>query len=78
MRILTSLLFTLLLVFSANAQVSPDFVSPSDGDGPFDRLVIRGAIMIEGSGAPPTGPVDIVIENDRIVEFEMSDTQASH
>lgn len=51
------------------AQDTSDFQNGSDGDGPFDRLVIRGAIMIEGSGAPPRGPVDIVIENDRITEI---------
>ena len=41
----------------------------SDGDGPYNRLIIRGATMIEGSGAPPVGPVDIVIENDRITQI---------
>jgi len=37
-----------------------------EGEGPFDRLLIRGATVIEGSGAPPAGPVDIVIEGNRI------------
>jgi imidazolonepropionase-like amidohydrolase len=37
-----------------------------EGRGPFKTLVIRGAIVIDGSGAPPVGPVDIVIENNRI------------
>jgi imidazolonepropionase-like amidohydrolase len=37
-----------------------------EGRGPFKTLVIRGAILIDGSGAPPVGPVDIVIENNRI------------
>ena len=36
--------------------------------GPYDRLVIRGATLIDGTGAPPIGPMDIVIEQDRIVE----------
>lgn len=40
---------------------------PGEGAGPFKRLVIRGATLIDGTGAPPYGPVDIVIENDRIV-----------
>ena len=39
----------------------------SEGKGPFRRLVIRGATLIDGTGAPPMGPVDIVIEQDRIV-----------
>jgi hypothetical protein len=37
-----------------------------EGDGPFQRLIVRGAILIDGSGAPPRGPVDIVIEGNRI------------
>jgi hypothetical protein len=41
---------------------------PGEGEGPFERLIIRGAILIDGTGAPPTGPVDIVIEGNRITE----------
>jgi imidazolonepropionase-like amidohydrolase len=37
-----------------------------EGKGPFKTLVIRGAILIDGSGAPPVGPVDIVIEGNKI------------
>ena len=40
-----------------------------EGEGPFDRLVIRGATVIDGTGAPPMGPVDIVIEQNRIREI---------
>ncbi len=39
-----------------------------EGEGPFERLVIRGATLIDGTGAPPIGPVDIVIENNRIAD----------
>lgn len=38
------------------------------GAGPYQRLIVRGATLIDGTGAPPWGPVDIVIENQRIVE----------
>jgi hypothetical protein len=38
---------------------------PDEGLGPYKRLVVRGATLIDGTGAPPVGPVDIVIENDR-------------
>jgi len=37
-----------------------------EGEGPYRRLVIRGAIVVDGTGAPPFGPVDVVIEGDRI------------
>jgi imidazolonepropionase-like amidohydrolase len=41
-----------------------------EGQGPFDRLIIRGATLIDGSGAPPRGPVDIVVEGNRIVTIK--------
>jgi imidazolonepropionase-like amidohydrolase len=40
-----------------------------EGGGPYQRLIIRGATILDGTGAPPQGPVDIVIENDRISEI---------
>lgn len=38
-------------------------------DGPYDRLVIRGATVIPGHGGPPVGPYDIVIERNRITDM---------
>jgi Amidohydrolase family len=40
----------------------------AEGEGPFKRLILRGATLIDGTGAPPIGPVDIVIEKNRIVQ----------
>jgi hypothetical protein len=45
-----------------------------EGEGPFPRLVIRGATLIDGSGAPPRGPVDIVVEGNRIAEIRGAGT----
>jgi len=39
-----------------------------EGEGPFERLIIRGATLIDGTGAPPIGPVDIVVEGNRIAD----------
>jgi len=36
----------------------------ADGDGPHTQLIIRGVMLINGNGAPPQGPIDIVVEND--------------
>jgi len=41
-----------------------------EGGGPYATLIIRGATLIDGTGAPPIGPVDIVIEGDRIKEVK--------
>ncbi len=46
-------------------QPAPDR-APGEGEGPFERLIIRGATVIDGTGAPGRGPVDIVIEGNRI------------
>ncbi len=52
------------------AQPGVEHIPPGDeGDGPYERLILRGVNLIDGTGAPTRGPVDIVIENDRIVEI---------
>ena len=38
----------------------------AEGEGPFPRLILRAATVIDGTGAPPYGPADIVIERNRI------------
>jgi hypothetical protein len=49
----------------SNVAEAPD--RPADeGAGPFRRMVIMGANMIDGTGAPMQGPVDIIIEGNRI------------
>ncbi|MFL6234296.1 MAG: amidohydrolase family protein [Thermoanaerobaculia bacterium] len=40
----------------------------AEGEGPFKRLILRGVTVIDGTGAPPIGPVDIVIEKNRIAD----------
>jgi hypothetical protein len=37
--------------------------------GPYNRLVIRGAMVIPGHGGPPAGPYDIVIERNVITQM---------
>jgi len=48
---------------------SPDR-KPGEGEGPFPRMVIRGITIIDGTGAPPMGPVDVVVERNRIREIK--------
>jgi hypothetical protein len=38
-------------------------------EGPFEQLIIRGVTLINGNGSPPLGPLDIVVEGDRISEI---------
>ena len=51
------------------AQITPA-PDRSEGDGPYERLILRGGILIDGTGSPPVGPVDIVVENDRITQIQ--------
>lgn len=46
----------------------------TEGRGPFSKLVIRGVTLIDGAGSPPLGPVDIVIENNRIADVLVAGT----
>jgi hypothetical protein len=52
----------------AAQQMTPTQPRGNQGEGPFDRLVIRGVTMIDGTGAQPRGPMDIVVEQNRIIE----------
>ncbi|WP_299437613.1 amidohydrolase family protein [uncultured Aquimarina sp.] len=38
-------------------------------EGPFSQLIIRGVTLINGNGAPPRGPVDIVVEKNIIKDI---------
>jgi len=41
----------------------------AEGEGPFTRLILRGVTVIDGTGSPPYGPVDIIIEKNRIADI---------
>ncbi len=45
-----------------------------EGRGPFKTMVIRGAMLIDGTGGPPRGPVDVVVENNRITAIRNAGT----
>ncbi len=60
--ILSAILLLPSLIFS---QI-PDSPPRAEGEGPFEHMIIRGVTLINGNGAPPTGPVDIEIENNII------------
>jgi hypothetical protein len=66
-RLLLFIQCTFAIVQSVTAQVEK---SPPrhEGDGPFGKLIIRGVTLINSTGAPPVGPVDIVVEKNRITQ----------
>ena len=58
-KIFHSLILFFLFVHFSKAQ-------SLQGDGPYPQLIIRGVTLINGNGAPPQGPIDIVVENNII------------
>jgi hypothetical protein len=60
-----ALLLFLIVFIHGFAQV--DYL----GEGPFEQLIIRGVTLINGDGAPPRGPIDIVVENNRITQINV-------
>ncbi len=58
---------TVSLFGQETLQGGPDR-KKGEGEGPHERLIIRGATLIDGTGSPPIGPVDIVVEGNKIVD----------
>lgn len=63
-QIVLSLALILTGLFTVNAQ-------SLEGDGPHSQLIIRGVMLINGNGAPPQGPIDIVVENNIIKDIQV-------
>ncbi len=69
-RLLCSLCCCLMVVSLPGQKAAPcPDRGPDEGTGPFKRMVIRGATLIDGTGAPPRGPVNIVISGNRITRI---------
>lgn len=56
-----------LFIHSISFSQIPKAPDRKEGEGPWPQLILRGATLINGTGAPAIGPVDIVIENNRIM-----------
>lgn len=69
LSVIAVLLFSISLPFFSFAQIqqAPDRTT---GEGPFNRLIIRGVMLVDGTGSPPMGPVDIVVEDSTIASIQ--------
>lgn len=63
-----SLSLSLALSRDAGAEIEPA-PDRTRGEGPHQQLILRGGTLVDGTGAPPIGPVDIVIEQSRIARI---------
>ncbi|HMP15098.1 MAG TPA: amidohydrolase family protein [Saprospiraceae bacterium] len=68
-RIILSLFFAGIFTIASAQEKAPNR-KPDEGDGPHAQLIIRGVTLINGNGAPPIGPVDIVVEGNRITQVQ--------
>lgn len=70
--LLAAVLATLALLSASTPAFAeiPPAPDRQRGEGPFERLILRGGILVDGTGAPPIGPVDIVVEGARIARIE--------
>jgi len=64
-RAFTAALLISFLAVAGWAQNNPASVSGKR----VKRIVIRGAMVVDGSGKPAAGPFDIVVENDMITQI---------
>ena len=66
---------TLMLAAGAHAAAQQPFRGLAAG--PYNRLVIRNAMVIPGHGGPPAGPYDILIERNTITQMVPFDPVSS-
>ncbi len=65
MRSLFLLLLLLVSIRFAGAAIEPA-PDRDEGEGPYPQLILRGVTVINGTGAPANGPLDVVIRGNRI------------
>jgi hypothetical protein len=58
-----------LIVLSIVVLLAREAVAQELRQGPYHRLVIRGAMVVPGHGGPAYGPADVVVEGDTIVHI---------
>ncbi len=47
---------------------------PGEGVGPFNRMVIRNVMVIDGTGGPPFGPMNVIVSGNRIQALQGAGT----
>jgi len=62
---------TILVLAIFLAGIAQSFAQSAQGDGPHTQLIIRGVMLVNGNGAPPQGPIDIVVENNIIKKIQV-------
>ena len=80
MKRISLLVVGLLAVLGSIAGAHQDGLVPApdrragEGLGPFATFTIRNVMVIDGTGAPPYGPVDVVVASNRIARIRSAGT----
>ncbi len=72
MKRFLAILFSIVLLTGLSTQLFAQIQEAperTEGEGPFDRMIIRGVMLVDGTGSPPMGPVDVVVEGNRIASI---------
>ena len=62
-------LIPLLLIATVGYTQMKKAPEVKEGEGPWPQLIIRGVTIIDGTGAPAIGPMDVVVKQNRIVRI---------
>jgi imidazolonepropionase-like amidohydrolase len=71
---LVALAATLSITTIAHAQRPAPPRPQGEGEGPFQTLILQNVIVIDGTGSPPIGPMDITIQQNRITRVASAGT----
>ncbi|MBX2844204.1 MAG: amidohydrolase family protein [Flammeovirgaceae bacterium] len=71
---MTRITFFIFLLFSSLPLLAQSIEVPksperTEGNGPYKQLIIQGVTLINGAGSPPIGPVDVIIEKNKIKDI---------
>ncbi|HAC15631.1 MAG TPA: amidohydrolase [Bacteroidetes bacterium] len=72
-KFILKLLFLVIILLSTSLTVYAQMTDAPDraeGEGPYEKLIIRGINLIDGTGSPMMGPVDLVISGNRITSIQ--------
>jgi adenine deaminase len=62
------------LTIAAAAHAQRPGPQRAEGEGPFQTLILQNVIVIDGTGSPPIGPMDITITQNRITRVASAGT----
>src|SRR5690606_4714831 len=81
-RTLPILIVFLLLSLDGLGQLGAETLNKAPdrvrGEGPWNQLIIRGVTLIDGTLSPPLGPIDIVVEKNRIKSIHLVGALSSY